>query len=251
MQLAVPKSTANFGARKILFNNIKLSNLSDNYSIIHLILPFYSRVYIYYYFYMKTSSHERTLVLIKPDGVQRGLIGDIVGRFERKGLKIVAMKMVQATKEMAAKHYYWSEEEKLASGNRTINAYESKGLKPNKSAIAYAEDTQRKLIKFMTIGPVVAFVIEGAHAIEHVRKVVGSGNPLQADMGTIRADFTIDSYIIADESDRAARNLVHASSSVNEAEREIKVWFKENEITDYDLAIERILYAQDSEWSKK
>ncbi len=190
----------------------------------------------------KTSSHERTLVLLKPDAVQRGLIGEIITRFERKGLKIVVMKMLLATEEQAASHYYWSEEEQLANGNRTIAAYESKGLPVTKTAIEYAENTQKKLVRTMTSGPIIAMVIEAAHAIEHVRKVVGHGNPLQADIGSIRADFTIDSYIIADEADRAARNLVHASSSVSEAEREIKVWFSEEELTKYDLAIERILY---------
>lgn len=199
---------------------------------------------------MKTGSHERTLVLLKPDAVQRGLMGEIISRFEKKGLKIVALKMILATREMASKHYFWSEEEKIASGNRTINAYESKGLPVKKTPIEFAEETQRKLVNFMTIGPVIALVIEGAHAIEHVRKVVGSGNPLQADVGTIRADFTLDSYIIADEADRAARNLIHASSSINEAEREIKVWFNENEIYNYDLAIEKILYSPDAMWAK-
>lgn len=195
---------------------------------------------------MKTASHERTLVLLKPDAVQRGIMGEIITRFERKGLKIVAMKMVWPTQEIAEKHYFWSEEEKIASGNRTINAYQSKGLPTTKTAIEYAEDTQRKLYKLLMSGPVVAIVIEGAHAIEHVRKVVGAGNPLQADVGTIRADYTIDSYIIADEADRAARNLVHASSSISEAEREIQVWFKEDEILNYDLAIEKILYGSDN-----
>ena len=196
---------------------------------------------------MKTGSHQRSLVLLKPDSVQRGLIGEILTRFERKGLKIVAMKMILPSKEQAEQHYFWSEEEKLASGNRTIDAYKSKDLPVNKTAIEFAEDTQRKLFKFLTAAPIVALVIEGAHAIEHVRKVVGGGNPLQADVGTIRADFTIDSYIIADEADRAARNLIHASSSVSEAEREIKVWFKEEEILNYDLAIEKILYSRDED----
>lgn len=197
----------------------------------------------------KTKSHERTLVLIKPDAVQRSLIGEILTRFERKGLKIIGMKMVMPTEKMAAEHYFWSEEEKISSGNRTINAYESKGLPITKTAIEYAEGTQKKLIKMMVAGPSIAIVIEGAHAIEHVRKVVGHGNPLQADVGSIRADYSMDSYIIADEADRAARNLVHASSSVGEAEREIKVWFKEEELVDYDLAIERILYSID--WESK
>ncbi len=197
----------------------------------------------------KPSTYERTLVLLKPDAVQRGLMGDIITRFEKKGLKIVAMKFLQATKEQAMQHYFWSDEEKIKTGNRTIEVYKSKGLELNKTPIEAAEDVQRRLINFMLAGPILAMIIEGAHAIEHVRKIVGHGSPLQADVGTIRADFTIDSYILADEADRAARNLVHASSSVDEAEREIKVWFKEEDICDYELAIEKILYSM--EWESK
>jgi len=201
---------------------------------------------------MKTisKSYERTLVLIKPDAVQRGLIGEILTRFEKKGLKMTAMKMVWPTEEQAAQHYYWSEEEKMLTGNRTLEIYKEKGLEMTRTPIEQAEYIQKKLVKFLAVGPVLAMVIESAHAIEHVRKVVGHGSPLKADVGTIRADYTIDSYILADEADRAARNLVHASSSVEEAEREIKVWFTENEISDYQLAIEKVLYSMDWEENK-
>lgn len=185
-------------------------------------------------------------MLLKPDTVQRALIGEIIGRFERKGLKIVALKMVWPTEKMAKDHYFWSDEEKEGSGNRTIEAYKEKGLKITKTAKQYAEDVQRRLYSYLQTGPIVAMVIEGAHAIEHVRKVVGHGNPLTADVGTIRADLTIDSYVVADDVDRAARNLIHASGNPSEAAREMKVWFKENEIVDYDLAIEKILY--DKHW---
>lgn len=194
---------------------------------------------------MRTAQHERTLVLLKPDAVQRGIVGEILTRFERKGLKVVAMKLKKADKQMAMEHYAWSEAEKIASGDRTIAIREEKGLPIDMTNIEYAESTQKKLIGMLMAGPAIAIVIEAAHAIEHVRKTVGHGSPLKADVGTIRADFTIDSYIVADETDRAARNLVHASSSVSEAEREIKVWFKEDELTDYDLAIEKILYSKD------
>lgn len=196
---------------------------------------------------MRTHYHERTLILLKPDCVQRGLIGEIISRFERKGLKIIGMKMVWPSKSQAKEHYNWSKEEKEATGSRTIEAYVSKGLKVTKTAIEYAEDVQRKLFSYLLSGPVIALVIEGAHAIEHVRKTVGHGNPLSADVGTIRADFTIDSYVVADDVDRATRNLVHASGNVEEAEREIKIWFKEQELVNFDLAIEKILYNKDWE----
>ena len=195
----------------------------------------------------RSVNYERTLILLKPDSVQRGLIGEIITRFERKGLKIVGMKMVWPSAQMAKDHYFWSDEEKIATGNRTKSAYEQKGIKLEKDPIAIAEDVQKRLVTFLTAGPIVAMVIEGAHAIDHVRKVVGSGNPLQSDVGTIRADFTIDSYILADEAERAARNLIHASSSPSEANREIMVWFKDEELVDYNLAIEQILYSKDWE----
>lgn len=195
-----------------------------------------------------TTHHERTLVLIKPDGVQRALVGEIISRFEKKGLKIIAMKMVQPSKKMAAEHYNWSEEEKLGSGNRTIQGYKEQGLELpfGGDPIKIAENTMRKLVDYLSAGPVIAMVIEGAHAIAHVRRVRGATNPLAAEMGTITADFAIDSYFISDEVDRATRNLVHASGNTEEAEREISLWFKENEICDYDLAIEKILYSK--EW---
>ena len=195
---------------------------------------------------MKTSSHERTLILLKPDAVQRGLVGEILTRFEKKGIKIVAMRMVLPTKKMAEEHYFWSDEEKTKTGDRTIAIYKNKGIDLKKTPIEVAESVQKRLITFLANGPILAMVLESAHAIDHIRKLVGHGSPLQADVGTIRADLTIDSYVMADDYDRAARNLIHASSSVDEAEREIKVWFKQNEIYDYDLAIEKILY--DKNW---
>lgn len=199
----------------------------------------------------KTSQHERSLVLIKPDGVQRGLIGEVITRFEKKGLKIIAMKMVQPTKKMATDHYDWSEEEKMGSGTRTIEGYKEKGIEPpfGGDPIKIAENTMRKLVDYMSAGPVVAMVIEGAHAIAHVRKVRGATNPLMADAGTITADLAIDSYFISDEVDRATRNIVHASGNVSEAERELALWFKDDEICDYDLAIEKILYSK--EWESE
>lgn len=197
---------------------------------------------------MKTQYHERTLVILKPDTIQRGVIGEIISRFEKKGLKIVAMKMEWPTEKKAKDHYFWSDEEKEASGSRTIEARKDKDLKITKTAKQYAEDVQRRLYGYLQSGPVVVMVIEGAHAIEHVRKVMGHGNPLTADVGTIRADLTIDSYVVADDVDRAARNLIHASGNVSEAERELKVWFKEDEIVEYDLAIEKILY--DKDWER-
>lgn len=200
---------------------------------------------------MKTAHHEMSLVVLKPDTLQRGLAGEIITRFEKKGLKIVAMKMVWPNKDLAKKHYDMPESDKILLGSRTLNAYKEQGVKLEKSPIQIAEDVQKRLIKYLTTGPVLALVIEGAHAIASVRKIRGATNPLQADMGTITADYTIDSYFLSDPDDRAIRNLVHASGNIDEAKREIALWFSKDEIYDYDLAIEKILYSKNWEKERK
>lgn len=199
---------------------------------------------------IKTTVHERSLILIKPDGVQRGLVGDIISRFEKKGLKITAMKMLWPTREMAKKHYNQPKEAMMLLGNRTLASYAEKGLTHKFSdPMDIARDIQTRLFEYLIVGPVIAMVIEGAHAIAHVRKIRGATNPLGADIGTITGDYTTDSYFVADADERAIRNLVHASGSVEEAETEIKIWFKESEIMDYDMAIDKILYSM--EWQNK
>lgn len=197
---------------------------------------------------MSYTYHERSLVILKPDSIQRGLVGEILTRFEKKGLKIVAMKMVLPTLEQAKKHYDQPKSAMMALGERTIAAYKEKGIDDKRDPMEIALDIQKKLWTYLTTGPVIVMVIEGAHAIAHVRKIRGGTNPLNADVGSITADYTIDSYFIADEDERAIRNLVHASGNVEEAATEIKVWFREDEIQSYDLAIEKILYS--AEWEK-
>lgn len=196
---------------------------------------------------IRTKLHERSLVIIKPDGIQRGLVGEIVSRFEKKGLKITAMKMLWPTREMATKHYDQPESAMMLLGQRTLASYAEKGEKHwSSDPMEIARDIQKKLVNYLSAGPVLAMVVEGAHAIAHVRKIRGATNPLGADIGTITGDYTIDSYFISDIDGRAIRNLVHASGSVDEAENEIKIWFKQDEIMDYDLAIDKILYSM--EW---
>jgi nucleoside-diphosphate kinase len=190
---------------------------------------------------------EKTFVLIKPDGVQRGLIGEIITRFEKKGLKITALQMFWADEEKAAKHYDQPESAMIALGERTIAAYAEKGITVDRTPIEIAKDIQKKLVTYLTTGPIVAMVIEGAHAVQHVRKLRGQTNPLGADVGTITADYTVDSYFISDADERAIRNLVHASGTVEEAEYEINLWFSKDEIFKYELAIEKILYSKDWE----
>jgi nucleoside-diphosphate kinase len=198
----------------------------------------------------KHPSNERTLFIIKPDGVQRGLIGEILTRFERKGLKIAALKLVQPTQKQAAEHYSsfddaWREK----VGGFVRAAYEAKGEQfPYKTSIDAGRAVQESLAVYLSCGPVVAAVLQGAHAVMHVRKLMGSTDPSKADIGTIRGDYTIESLDLANAFDRTARNLAHASESVEEAEREIKVWFDEREIVKYNLAVDTILY--DIAWDK-
>ena len=188
---------------------------------------------------------ERTLVIIKPDGVQRTLIGEIIKRYERVGLKMIALKMLIATEEMATKHYYevggdaWLEE----VGRKAAAAYEKKGMKsPYPTFKDNGIAIMKANAKYLSSGPVIAMIWQGNNAAALVRKITGSTEPASSDMGTIRGDFTLDTYMIADTDQRSIRNLIHASGNVEEAEKEIPIWFKKEEILKYRLIADEILY---------
>lgn len=191
----------------------------------------------------KHPSKERTLVIIKPDGVQRSLIGEIIRRYERTGLKLVALKMLVPTKEQVKGHYLLDPDWLEKVGTKSIAAYKKKGVEPpSEDPQVIGGQVLDRLQRYLTAGPVVVMVWQGNQAVGIVRKITGGTEPLSSDVGTIRGDLTIDSYEIADGDDRAVRNLLHASGSVEEAEAEIKHWFKGNEIVDYRLIQESILY---------
>jgi nucleoside-diphosphate kinase len=193
---------------------------------------------------MKHPKEERTLVIIKPDGVQRTLVGEIIGRFERIGLKIVGVKMVVPTLEHVEAHYTLDPNWRKGNGEKSIKAYEARGLKHplgNDPLVVNAE-TLRRLKNYMASGPVIPLVIEGAHAVAIVRKLVGGTEPLTSDVGTIRGDFVLDSYQMSDTDSRSVRNLIHASGSVGEAEMEIPHWFRPDELVSYRHLNEAILY---------
>ena len=185
---------------------------------------------------------EKTLVLLKPDAVQRNLIGEIIGRFERVGLKIIAMKFVVPTKEQAFKHYVKNEAEIVALGNRSIEGKKKSGIEVKEDPKTLGQQIIDRLVRFLSSGPVVAFVLEGNQAISITRKLVGSTEPLQSAVGTVRGDYTIDSYTLADNDNRAVRNLIHASSSQFDSSYEIDVWFKSEEVYTYNNMRDRILY---------
>jgi nucleoside-diphosphate kinase len=187
--------------------------------------------------------NEKTFVIIKPDGVQRTLIGEIIRRYERVGLKLIGLKMVIPTVEKAEKHYTLDPEWLKKVGEKSIQSYKAKGLvPPSEDPLEVGNKVLVRLVKFMTSGPVVAMVWQGAHAVQIVRKMTGGTEPLSSDIGTIRGDYVIDSYQIADVDDRAIRNVVHASGSVEEAINEINLWFKPEEILSYRLIQDAILY---------
>lgn len=192
---------------------------------------------------MKKYPHqERTFVILKPDTVQRSLIGEVIKRFEKTGLKCTAMKMFVPQEEQLIKHYNKTDEWFLKKGTNVVNDLMAQGLPIDKEPIEYGKDIIRTIVKYMTAAPVVAMVWEGNQAVAVVTKIVGTTEPATSDVGTLRGDYTIDSYGHASFETRAVRNLVHCSDAVSEAEREIAIWFQENEIMQYSTAQERIMY---------
>lgn len=192
---------------------------------------------------MNHPKQERTLVVVKPDGVQRSLIGEIIGRFEKLGLKLVGIKMLVPTPEFVEKHYTLDPEWRRITGEKTIKSYLSKGQKPpSEDPLEITAAILEKNKKYISSGPVVAMVWQGAHATEIVRKIVGGTEPRNSDVGTIRGDYVLDSYIMSDNDGRATRNLVHASGTAKESEAEINHWFKKEELVNYRLIAEQILY---------
>ncbi len=185
---------------------------------------------------------EKTLVLLKPDAVQRALVGEILSRFERPGFKIIGLKMCYATKNVAGKHYADDEAWLTSVGEKMKKAYEAKGQKIADSAKAIGQRVRQQLIDFITMSPTVAVVLEGHDVINKVRTVVGDTAPSKAAPGTIRGDYSFDSYGLADVSGRPIQNLIHASDSSESAKREIAIWFMKDEIHPYQRVDEALLY---------
>lgn len=183
--------------------------------------------------------NERTLVVLKPDAVQRGIVGDIITRFEKVGLKIVGSKMFIPSQELLDKHYPSDRKEFVEGlGNRTLESYREMGLNPieqfgHDDPALIGESVRKWLTDFMRSGPVFAFVLEGPHVIEVVRKIVGSTLPQKAIPGTIRGDYSFDSSFLANSNSRPVKNLIHASGNLEEATVEVGLWFDDSEMFDY------------------
>jgi nucleoside-diphosphate kinase len=189
---------------------------------------------------------EQSVVLIKPDGVKRGLIGEIVARFEKAGMKIVALKLVWIGKELAFKHYNFGPEWFENVGKKLMDFYREQGQDPGEEFAKLSNKEIGKLVQkwnvdYLTEGPVVAMLIEAPGAVEIVRKIVGSTFPHSSPPGTIRGDYSYDSPILSNAKRRSVINLIHASGSLKEAEYEKQLWFKNNEILSYKRAGEEVL----------
>lgn len=176
---------------------------------------------------------ERTLILAKQDAIQRGLVGEIIQRFEQRGMRLAALKLTLASRKLLEQHYTQDEAMQRETGERTIATWKEKGRTVAESALEIGNRVREWNIQALESKPVVAMVFEGYHAVEVGRKLVGHTEPRQALLGTIRGDFSVESYGLADHYQRTLINLVHASGKPHEAEREIQVWFTKNEMIDY------------------
>lgn len=190
---------------------------------------------------------EKTLVLFKPDAVKRGIVGEILSRFERIGLKIVGLKLMEVTREFASKHYPSDKDYVISLGQKTLDNYKKYDLDPNKELGTSDPYKIGQIInqwnaEYLSSGPLIAMVLQGNHAVDNVRKLVGHTLPVSAEPGTIRGDFSKDSSALANKEKRALRNIIHASGTTEEAKSEIEYWFKKDELFNYQRADEAIMF---------
>jgi len=190
---------------------------------------------------------ETTLLLVKPDGVKRGLTGEILRRIELRGLKIVGLTMITPKRDELDNHYPNDDGWLTRVGEKTLSTYEKYGYDAEKelgttNPLKIGKEVRTWLLDFMTSGPIVKVAIQGIHAVEMVRKLVGATMPSAAEMGTIRGDFSVDSAAAANRDKRSVHNLAHASETVEEAKKELMLWFAANELHDYKRAEEDIMF---------
>lgn len=179
---------------------------------------------------MSHPKEEKTFVMMKPDGVQKGLIGEVIKRFEQRDLKIVALEMFMPTKEQISGHYPKDEAWIRRLGQKSLATYEKYGADPqkelgSKDELEIGKMVREWLVDYMTSAPLVRMVVQGIHAVDVVRKIAGPTLPYKAEVGTIRGDFSIDSPLLANSEHRAVANILHASETPEEAQHEIEYWF--------------------------
>ena len=185
---------------------------------------------------------ERTLVLVKPDGVYRALTGSIVAAIEAAGLKVVGLKMLKPDRSLIDKHYVADEEYLKSVGAKTIRSYKQRGVEIKETELEIGKRIRGFLFDYLVGKPVVAMVIEGNEAVANVKKISGATSPTDADPSTLRGKYCSDSYDLADSKKRAIKNILHVSGDKNDAAREVKLWFKEGEFVEYRRVDEALLY---------
>ncbi len=195
----------------------------------------------------KHPREERTFVMVKPDGVKRGLAGEIMRRIEQRNLKVIALKMFAPTEQQINDHYPKNEEWIARLGDKTLNTYQKYGYDAMQELgtadrLEIGKMVRKWLVEYMTSAPLVQMVIEGVHAVDMVRKLAGNTMPYIAEMGTIRGDYSVDSAAAANKDKRAVHNIIHASETPEEAEHEIAHWFKADEIHSYKRAEEDMMF---------
>ncbi|MEA2701676.1 MAG: nucleoside-diphosphate kinase [Candidatus Parcubacteria bacterium] len=186
----------------------------------------------------RNPKEEKTFVMVKPDGVKKGLVGEIIKRFEQRDLKIVALDMFMPTVEQIDNHYPKDPTWVTRLGSKTLQTYEKYGYDAMEDfgtteAEKIGPEVRKWVIDYMTSAPLVKMIVQGIHAVDMVRKICGPTMPYQAEMGTIRGDFSNDSPALANAEKRAVANLIHASETPEEAAHEIKYWFGEAPTHDY------------------
>ena len=191
--------------------------------------------------------YERTLIIIKPDAVRRGLMGEIISRIETRGLKIIAMRMEHPTREQIDKHYPSDETWISRLGEKTLATYEEYGWDAQEElgtveTLKIGKMVRGWTIDFLSSGPVVKMVVEGVHARAMIRKLMGATMPSLADIGSIRGDYSVDSAAVANRDRRAVRNLVHASETEEEFDNEFALWFSDDEVHEYERNDDGIVF---------
>jgi nucleoside-diphosphate kinase len=191
---------------------------------------------------------QRALIIIKPDAVQRGIIGKIASRFETVGLKIIGLKFIWLTEKQVIAHYPETDAWFKKVGERTLTNYEKKGLDAKKvfgtnNSIQIGRTVKKWLVKYFQESPVLIMALESYDCIEICRKLSGNTIPVLANPGTIRGDFSHDTIDLANEQSRPLRNIIHASDTVEDGEKEVNLWFTKDELFEYETAGEKFMFS--------
>lgn len=194
---------------------------------------------------MSAPSEEKTFLMVKPDGVRRGLVGEIIHRLEQRNLKVIALQMARPSRDKIDGFYPKKEEWVKRLGEKTLATYQKYGYDPIRELGTdkpeeIGPQVRNWVLDFMSSGPVVKMVVQGVHAIDMVRKIIGDTMPSKAEMGTIRGDYSVDSPASANRDKRAVHNLVHASETAEEAAHEINYWFDPKDIHEYKRTDEQL-----------